>query len=162
MADITLVKFAGYSTALKVMDAKSKYHYGVLHEGSSSGFGSNNDSLAIHLRAGADPGTAEAILGAIEKPTVEFSLLKITTNVGDYVVNDIYDVTSDGSEKKFVLISVLMDDTSGALEIVAFERLESTELYGDVPAGKTLVSHLKEFSVEIDSTILSQVQNLIG
>jgi len=85
--------------------------------------------------------------------------LDIKTNVGGAIVDDIYTVTADGTDKKYIKISIARDDTTKALEIFAFEK--TTDEYGNLPAGKTLEKDLKEFSVIAAGTVLVLEQNWI-
>ena len=160
MIDVTASKNIGSQTALLIIDAKGAHEYTVEYYGSSANYKGVADNTAIHLRSGAETTHAETILAAIQKPTCTFSLLQITTNVGSYISGDTYDVTADADEKKWILTSVAIDDTTGVFEVLAFERLDSAQ-YGDVPAGKTLAGNLKEFSVVALGTELIQENNYI-
>lgn len=85
--------------------------------------------------------------------------LDIRTNVGSAIVNDDYSVTADPSDKKFIKMSLVRDDTSTDLEIIAFEK--TTGDYGSIPSGKTLIGDLKEFSVVASGTVLVEEQDFI-
>jgi len=78
--------------------------------------------------------------------------LDIKTNVGSAIVNDIYAVTADPTDKKFIKMSILRDTGTSVLEIAAFEK--TTGEYGSIPAGKILEMDLKEFSVIAAGTTL--------
>ncbi len=85
--------------------------------------------------------------------------LKIRTNVGSAIVNDDYTVTADPDDKKWIKMSVVRDDTSTDLEIVAFEKVLGD--YDDTPSGKTLIKDLKEFSVVAAGTVLVEEEDFI-
>jgi len=85
-------------------------------------------------------------------PTASANLLQITSNVGTAIIDDTYDVTPDESLTKYVKISVARDDTSGDLEILAFEKTSGE--YGNSPAGKTVVQEISEFYVVASGTEL--------
>jgi len=85
--------------------------------------------------------------------------LKIRTNVGSAIVDDDYTVAADSTDKKFIRITLVRDNTSGLLEILAFEK--TTDEYGNMPAGKSLEIHMKEFSVVASGTVLVEEQDWI-
>jgi len=85
--------------------------------------------------------------------------LKIRTNVGSAIVNDDYTATAHESDKKFFKMSLVRDNTSGLLEILAFTK--TTGNYGSMPSGKTLEFDLKEFSVVAAGTVLVEEQSFI-
>ena len=85
--------------------------------------------------------------------------LDIRTNVGSAIVNDDYAVTAHATLKKFIKTSLARDDTSGLLEILAFEK--TTGDYDDTPAGKTLIYDLKEFSVVALGLVLVEEEDYI-
>ena len=83
--------------------------------------------------------------------------LTIRTNVGAAIVNDDYEVTAHASLKKYIKMAVARDDTSGDLEILAFEK--TTGEYGDPPSGKTVEAYIKEFSVVANGTELVEEEH---
>jgi len=85
--------------------------------------------------------------------------LTIRTNVGSAIVNDDYAVTADPDDKKFIKMVVVRDDTSGLLEILAFEKTLGD--YADIPAGKSHEKDLKEFSVVALGTALVEEEDFI-
>jgi len=85
--------------------------------------------------------------------------LDIRINVGSAIEDDDYSVTADPDDKKFIKMAILRDDTSGDLEIYAFEK--TTGDYGDVPSGKTHEKYLKEFSVVAAGTALVEEEDFI-
>jgi len=88
-------------------------------------------------------------------PTSTASLLAITSNVGSAIVDDVTNVTADPDNAKFVRISVIRDDTSGDLEILAEEKVLGD--YSGVPSGKDLEQIINEFSVVAAGTTLVEV-----
>jgi len=85
--------------------------------------------------------------------------LDIRTNVGTEIVDDDYTVTADPSDKKWIKMVILRDDTSTDIEIYAFEK--TTGEYGSVPSGKTHEKDLKEFSVVASGTVLVEEEDFI-
>ena len=88
-------------------------------------------------------------------PTATASALQITTNVGTAIVDDLHDVTADGTDTTYVLMSVVRVDATDALEVVAFEK--TTGEYGSIPAGRTLEQDINEFYVVANGTDLVEV-----
>lgn len=159
MNDAILIKDAGHRTVLDVLKARGQEAYGVNFLGVSANVGTNHNELKIHLVAGQSLTVADQLLADIQKPTVDFTGLEITTNVGSFVVADVYNVTADPSDEKFVKIVLGIDDTNGAIEVFALEK--TTGEYGALPAGKTFVTDVKEFSVPAAGTVLTEIFNFI-
>jgi len=157
--DVVKVKEAGVHTALRVIHRKAVQEYGANAKGASMRIGPERDQLAIHLADGQSSTVADAILSAIALPTCVSSGLVITTNVGTYVVGDEITVTADATDTKYVLVTILIDDTSGDPEIYAYEK--TTGQYGQVPAGKTQCTRLKEYSIPALGTVLTEDINYI-
>lgn len=107
----------------------------------------------------ANPGIAvrDFVISSTEDnvPTATSSLLAITSNVGSAIINDVTNVVADPSDTKTVQISIVRVDATSALEILAREK--TTENYADIPAGKTLEQHIKEFQVAAAGTVLTEV-----
>jgi hypothetical protein len=154
--DVALIKEAGNVTVLEAIDAKSAAAYPGKHLGSSAHFGAASNKLAVHLEDGESPTLAEAILAAIEKPTVSAASLTITSNFGTYIVADDTVITADPTEVKFVKI-VLSLDGGNDFQIEALEK--TTGAYG-TPTGSSPID-LKEFSVQAAGSTLTEVQNFI-
>ncbi len=148
----------GKFTSARVMHEKATFEYAISFIGASV-LGVNQNKVSITLIDAADPAEANNILTSIEKPTCVSAELSIDTNVGTYVVNDLVNILADPTDTKFVKISIAIDTITGILEILAFEKtiLE----YGPPPAGKLVVTDLKEFSVPALGTSLTEIQNFI-
>lgn len=159
MPDVSQIKNAGLITILSVIDAKGLFDYPTEYDGASANFGINDNELVIHLTGSPNENNANNILTAAALPTCTSSLLDITTNLGTYISNDVTSVVADPNDEKFVKISIVIDDVSGDIEAIAFEK--TTEIYGDIPAGKTFCCDLKEFSVPAAGTTLTEVKNFI-
>lgn len=159
MPNIISTKNVGGVTAGNIMRYRAKHEYPVEFSGTSTGFGNDSDQIAIHLNGAPDETPAQVILTAIELPTCTASGLVVTSNVGTYIVADLTTVVADPDDTKFVKISVAIDDTTGVLEIIAFEK--TTESYGNPPAGKTVCCDLKEWSVPALGTVLTLVTDFI-
>jgi len=157
MPNVSIVKDIGLSSALLVVDAKSRFDYPVEEDGASAHVGANNDEVVIHLTGTPDEAAANAILAAIELPTCTASVLTVTVNLGTYLVNDttvVTDVTD-----KCVLVCIAIDDTTGVIEVLVFEKEGALSEYGDTPAGKTLIAKLKEY--DILASALSEINDFI-
>lgn len=160
MPDATLVKDINHSVAaLHIIDCRGAFLYPTEFLGASSGFGTSSNQIAIHLSGSPSLTDADQELSDIQIPTCTSSLLDITVNVGAHVVTDVTSITADPSDQKLVLMSAVIDDTSGAIEILAFEK--TTGEYGAMPAGKTLCGDLKEYSVPAAGTVLTEINNFI-
>jgi len=115
------------------------------------------------LRATMDTNTNETAVGtlldAYAAVTCDASALAITLTLGDVIVSDVTNITADPTDKKFVLIVIALDDTTGDLEVHAFEK--TTGEYGDLPADKTLAAQIKEYCVAAAGTTLELVTSYI-
>jgi hypothetical protein len=145
MGDVSVVKDVGLNTALHVIDARAEFEYPGVSDGSSSRFGVDENEVAVHLLDGADTTAALAILNAVEIPTCAAAVLTVTVNIGTLLVNDTTTVIDEVN--KFVLVCVAIDDTTGVIEVLLFEKSGLLAEYGVAPAGKTLVVKLKEYEV---------------
>jgi len=120
---------------------------------------------AIHL-VKDDPSLNDAdaisLLAALEKPTCVIDgtdALQINTDIGTELVGDTHIVAPDGAFEKRVKMVIVINDSSGALEIFAKEKTDGN--FSAIPAGKTEVAELKEFSVPVSGTALTQEKNFI-
>lgn len=143
MADVSIQKDVGLDTALAVIDARADFEYPGVADGSSSRFGENENEVAIHLLDGADETAALAILNAVELPVCVAAVLTVTVDIGTILVADQTTVVDEVN--KFVLVCVAIDDTTGVIEVLLFEKSGLLAEYGIAPAGKTLVVKLKEY-----------------
>jgi len=166
------LSFAG----ARALDKRARFLYG------SATFDSNGDwdptsgkctgvswgedpvSCTIHLVEESSPDDTDAnqLLSDLEKPTCVIDgtdSLQINTDVGNEVVADTYIVTADPSDTTYAKVVLGMDDSNGDLEIFVLEK--TTGVYGSLPAGKSLISDLKEFSVPAAGTVLTEEQNFI-
>jgi len=143
MTDVSIRKDVGLHSALQVVDARSKFEYPVEADGASANFGADGDRLAIHLTGTPDITAAEAILEAVELPTCTAAVLTVTVNIGTYLVDDLTTVIDELN--KFVLVCIAVDDVTGVIEVLLFEKSGLLAEYGVAPAGKTLVAKLKEY-----------------
>ena len=160
MQNIVLVKSAGKDSALNILDKVGAVKYPGKYHGSSSGFGASSNQLAMHIDDGETNTNADTALAAIEIPTCAHSSLDITVNVGTYVVTDVTSIVADGSDTKFVKVTVAVDDTTGDPEVVVYEK--TTGAYGNVPAGKTHATDLKEYSVPASGSTLTEINDWIS
>jgi len=163
MGDVSIVKDVGFSTALNVIDARAAFEYPTEADGSSANFrvtgpeGEITEELAIHLIDGADTAPALAILNAVELPICTAAVLTVTVNLGTYLVNDVTTVVDELN--KFVLVCIAIDDTTGVIEVLLFEKSGLLAEYGVAPAGKTLVVKLKEY--ETTAGVLVEIGDFI-
>jgi hypothetical protein len=119
----------------------------------------HSTELDVEMEDNTHDAAVGTLMDAYAAITCTSSALAITLNMGTVIVNDITNVTADPTNKKFILIAILLDDTTGDAEAAAFEK--TTGEYGDVPAGKTLGTNVKEYCVEANGTTLVEVNNFI-
>lgn len=142
---VSIVKDVGFKTAVQTIHHRAKFEYGVDFNGASAHVGANEDEISIHLLNGVSDVAALAILNAVELPTCTAAVLTVTVNLGTYLVNDTTVVT-DGVNK-FVLACVAMDNITGVIEILIFQKDGLLAEYGIAPVGKTLITKLKEYEI---------------
>jgi len=159
MQDVVLVKDVGHVSIVEILNCLGTKEYASEFLGVSSGYGPSSNQLAMHLDDAADDTDAVAALAAAALPTCSSSLLDITVNVGTWIVSDVTSIVADPTEIKTVKASVLIDDTTGALEVHAFEK--TTGEYGAVPAGKTLCTDLKEYTLAAAGSALVEAKDFI-
>ena len=159
MINVLLVKDIGLVSGLNILDKIVRNKYGANSFGVTTHFGPSSDSLVVHLEDGQATTEADTAMAAIELPTCTHSALDITVNVGTYIVNDVTAIVADGAETKFAKVSIAVDNTTGAPEVYIFEK--TTGVYGDLPAGKTFATDLKEYSVVASGTALTEINNWI-
>lgn len=159
MQDVTTTKNAGAETISAILDARSKFLYGAEHIGTSTRYGSNSDKIAFHLDDAASTTNADTLLTAIALPTCTSSLLAITANVGTFIVSDVTNVTAHSTLVKTIKITVGIDDTTGVLEIIAYEKTDGE--YAAVPLGKSHVADLKEYTLAAAGTEVVESVNFI-
>ena len=159
MITVSLVKEAGFRTAVSVLSARNNHDYGVNFKGVSARLGNSGNELQVYLNNGQSTTDAAQSMADIALATCIASLLAITSNVGAMIVADVYNVTADPSDEKFVKMVVGIDDTTGVMEMFALEKTVGE--YGSLPAGKTEVSSLKEFSVPAAGSSLTETFNFI-
>jgi len=157
MKTISLVKNAGYSQSISAIHEKSTFHYGTDFNGAATGVGLSSDEIHIFIEDAASQTDADAILSAVALPTCTDSGLDITSNFGTWIVNDVDSITADPTDTKFIKITIAIDDTTGDLEVIVFEKLNG--VYGDMPAGKTFVCDLKEYSLVANGSTLTELSN---
>jgi len=145
MGNVSVVKDVGLDTALHVIDVRALFEYPVDADGSSSRFGIGENEVAIHLIGSPSDVEGLAILAAVELPVCTAAVLTVTVDIGTYLVNDQTTVTDEIN--KFVLVCIAIDDVTGVIEVLLFEKSGLLAEYGVAPAGKTLVVKLKEYEV---------------
>lgn len=158
MPDVSLVKNIGFNTGLQVIDKRSAFEYPVEHVGASTHVGANADEIRIILSGSPNTAAAVAILAAVDLPSCAAAVLTVTVSVGTYLVNDTT-VIADGVDK-FALVCLALDNITGALEVLVFEKSGPLSEYGETPFGKTLVAKLKEY--QIVAAALVEIRNLIS
>lgn len=113
--------------------------------------------LTAHLHTGESTTIANTAMTGVENPAVTDSGLVITTNVGTLLVDDEHTVVADGSEITTIKISMFVNDTSGAIEAVAFEK--TTGEYGSDPAGSSFICDLKEYTCPASGASLTEIND---
>ena len=97
-----------------------------------------------------------------DDPAVDINMpsdLSIRVNVGTLLVNDDTAITADPEEIKYVLVTVLMDDTTQDLEVECTTQLGEHFFEDDyeVSEGKTLVGHVGYYKVAASGTEIEEV-----
>ena len=150
-------KDIGESTGPRITGAKALYDYGSDLAGVSTNIlGSNT---IIHLLEPATTALADTILTEMDFPSCTPSGLQVNTNVGTYIVDDTYITTAHATETKYLKMTIAINDSNGELEVLAFEK--TTGEYGALPAGKTHVVDLKQFSLVALGTSLTEINDYI-
>lgn len=158
--NVTTTKDVGLVSALEVMTAKSNFEYPSNAEGASENWQGVTNQLALHYSGSPSTTEANNILTAIQKPTCTHSLLAITVNCGTYLVNDVTNVTADPNDDLTFLVCIYIDDTTGNFEVFVFEKTINED-YDLLQAGKTLATHLKEYSLTAAGTALVEIDDRI-
>jgi hypothetical protein len=157
--DVTLIKEAGLRTILGILSCIGSIKYGAEYKGASTHFGSSSDQLAMHLSDGQVDTDAVAALAAAALPACSHNLLDITVDAGTWVVADVTSIVADPAEITTVKATIAVDDISGDPEVVIYEK--TTGVYGNVPAGKTHCSDLKEYTLAAAGTSLTEINDWI-
>lgn len=113
--------------------------------------------LRIGLDDGEDDSFAITKIDAIESVTCDDTGgLQVDVTAGILLTdNDTY--TADPTYIKYVLVTLVVDDTTKALEMVSYEK--TTGEYGAVPGGKTHAGNLKEYSIAISGTTMTEIES---
>jgi hypothetical protein len=146
-------------TIVAILDCIGKVKYTTEFLGISSNFGASSNELAMHLDDAADDTIAVATLAAAALPTCSDSGLDITVNAGTWLVSDVTSVTADASDEKTLKATIAIDDTSGDIEVIVYEKTVGE--YGSVPAGKVHCEDLKEYTLAALGSSLTEVNDWI-
>jgi hypothetical protein len=125
--------------------------------------------LRMHLTNVSQEAAALQLLKDMKDPSVSVNGLQISVSLGQTVaenpndpltpstqlLNDSYTVVADPSAVKTIKVSLVCDQTTKAVELVIFEKTDGE--YGNVPAGKRLLGHLKEYSLAANGVALVEV-----
>lgn len=160
MGNVSISKDVGLISAIGVLHYCSKHLYPSNEDGASGNHKGILHNTVIHLTGSPNTSDAVDLLNDIQKPTCTSSLLKITVNCGNFVVNDQTDIVADPTNTKYVKVTLVLNDSSGAVEVYIFEKTVGS--YGSLPAGKTHICNLKEFSVLASGTSLTLVKDFIN
>jgi len=119
--------------------------------------GYSQNDLSIAIEDGEDLTFAEGKLDAIDGITcIDNGGLQVDVTAGTLLTdNDTY--TADPTYVKYVLVTLVVDDTTKALEMVSYEK--TTGEYGAVPGGKTHAANLKEYSIGVSGTTMTEIQS---
>lgn len=105
---------------------------------------------------GEDDTFIKAKMDAMADPTCSDTGLQADVTVGTLLdTNDTF--SAHATEVKTVLVTVGMDDTTKALEIISYEK--TTGEYGSIPGGKTHGYNLKEYTIAALASTMTEVQS---
>ena len=159
--DVSLVKSAGFGTAVQIIDAKGANAYPVEYEGCSVNLPPGYNEITMHLTGAPDPTDANAILAGVDLPTCAHALLAITVNAGTFLVNDVTNVVADPTLEKTLKVTLACVDATGDLEVVVYEKTEESDYAENPPAGRTHAADLKEYTLAAAGVSLQEVANFI-
>jgi hypothetical protein len=117
------------------------------------------NTLDVEMQTNTNEVAVGALMDAYEAITCISNSLTITLNMGTVIVNDITNITADATYKKFILIAIILDTTTGDAEAAAFEK--TTGEYAGVPSGKILGTNVKEYCVAPNGSVLEEVNSYI-
>lgn len=146
--------------AAEIVDRKARQNYGANCFGCSW-----NPGIKVHLEDGTDSSFAEQLLLDIDNPVVAEDGLDIFISVGSLIAEnmsgglsgDTYTVTADPTDTKYIKFCLMVNDTSGNLEVGVQEKVLGD--YGGMPAGYTLAGYIKEYSVEAAGSSLTELND---
>ncbi len=138
----------------RALEEKSKQSYGTKYQGMT--YHSDTNGISSFLDDGESSTNINTFVTDIADPTCTDSGMVITTDFSTLIVNDQHTAVADSVKKKFFKTDIYIDDTSGALEVVTFERKDPAS-YGEEPTDKTFVCTLKEYSTPANGTSLTLI-----
>jgi len=98
------------------------------------------------------------IYPSIEPPIssiISTSGLVITVDIDDLITNDQTTMTADSSDVKHVLTSIIHNSATDVFSILVREY--TTGAYASLGTDETLVEDLKEYTIAVDGTVLTEV-----
>jgi len=154
MIEIIKNKVIG-SGALKTINTSLDIKYGSDYEGITE------QDETTKLIASMLTNTNEVAVGALmddyEVLTCGSSGMTITITLGDIIVSDVTNISTDQNNEKSVLMVMAIDDVTGDPSIYAFEK--TTGEYGTLPAGKSEATKIKEYVVDAGGSVLLEIAN---
>jgi hypothetical protein len=124
---------------------------------SHQGDGSHSPAIVrVGIKGGVSESVAETKLNNIADPVVTVSGLEVGVVVGT-LLDDSETFVADPDDDKYILVTLVVDDTSKDVELVSYEK--TTGDYGDVPTGKTHAVYLKEYLLEAAGSSLEEVES---
>jgi len=140
--------------SFRAIEEKSKQSYGTKYKGMT--YHSDTNSISSFLDDGESSTNINTFVTDAANATCTDSGMVITTDFSTWIVNDQHTAVADSVEEKFFKTDIYIDDTTGALEVVTFERKKPAS-YGDEPTAKTFVCTLKEYSTPASGTSLTLI-----
>lgn len=90
------------------------------------------------------------------QPSLQYTVtntgLQVTVNVTDLINDDVTNIVADSSETKFILFSLVFDETGNQSFLMAREKTDG--VYAPLGKDQYLVKHLKEYSVAPNGSTL--------
>lgn len=153
MFDIAVNKKLNPAT-VTALDGKFKQMVGANYLGMQSGV-----LTRAAFEDGTDSSAVKTDMDNASDMVIADSGLQVDVDLGT-VLDDNVVFTNDPSEITTCLLSIYADDTTKDLELVGFQK--TTGEYGAAPAGKSLVMDLKEYTIAVSGSTLTEITDYTG
>ena len=119
--------------------------------------GAVDSSIHVMLASGQSETFASDKIDDIAYPTCEDTGLQVDVVVGS-LLTDTDTYTADPAEIKYILVTLVVDDTTKALEMVSYEKILPAN-YGATPGGKTHAVNLKEYTIAAAGSTMTEIES---
>lgn len=156
MIDVTKNKIIG-AGALRTINASLDIKYGEEYVGVTEQDATTQ--LIVTLMSVTHESAVRSLMNSYETLTCDATGLTINTDMGGIIVGDVTNISADNNDKKYVLMVMAVDNTTGNPSVYAFQK--TTGEYGTLPASKSLATRIKEYSVVAGGNTLVEINNFI-